>query len=255
MLTRVEIATAAVLLGCGSAYAQAPECVPPPAAWDNLAAWHSQCAGAHRNSYRCDRTRDPRRQSDHIRRLALDRRNMRRCFTGARVRHHVKSDDDRICRDGASTAAGTPTTGAYAATGNSNTTLSARRRHDSHRAGAVCGVRDGICAARFVDGSRLVRRPGWHSARLDRDRRGRPQPSIRCAEPQSVCARRELADASQRHDPALDSIDLGGAEHAQMPVHPDRRAYDQGDADHVRVAFDGHTTGQAGSRLPVTNLG
>jgi hypothetical protein len=39
-----------------------------------------------------------------------------------------------------------------------------------------------------------------------------------------------------------------------MPVHPDRRAYDQGDADHVRVAFDRHTTGQAGSRLPLTNL-
>jgi cytochrome c5 len=54
--------------------------------------------------------------------------------------------------------------------------------------------------------------------------------------------------------PPLDAVGIDDAEHAHMPVHPDRRAYDQRDADHARVAFDGHTTGQAGNVCPSMKL-
>jgi hypothetical protein len=81
---------------------------------------------------------------------------------------------------------------------------------------------------------------------------GGPQPSIRCVEPQSVGARRELAG---RHDPALDAVGIDGAEHDPVPGdHSERCPYDRGQADDVRSAFDGADAGHGHRSLPLTNL-
>jgi hypothetical protein len=52
------------------------------------------------DSPRCNRARNSRRESDHIRRGAHDRRNVRRRFADAGVCCHGKSDNGNVCRHG-----------------------------------------------------------------------------------------------------------------------------------------------------------
>jgi hypothetical protein len=173
---------------------------------------------------------------------------MRRCFAGPNIVDHAKSADGSISRRNFNDGSGYRDGKRHDRIVRHRAVR--RRRHDSNGGGDLRRVCDGICAARFVDGTRLVRRPGRHSAGLDRDGRGRPQPSVGCAQPQSVGARSELADAAQRHDPALNAFGIDGAE--PDPVrHSNRYPYDRRQADDVRSAFDG---ADAGRGLPLTNL-
>lgn len=120
----------------------------------------------------------------------------------------------------------------------------------------MCRVCDGISAAGLIDGARIVRRHGRHSARLYRTGRGRPQPPIRCSKPESVGAPYGLADPP-RYKPALQSIVVAFdvAEHAHMRNDPERCPYDQRSADDVRSACDrlGPQLG-GGEGVPLTDL-
>jgi hypothetical protein len=122
------------------------------------------------------------------------------------------------------------------------------------RADDLCHVCDGISTLGLVHGSRINRGPGWNSTRFDRSGRRRPQPSVRRSEPESLSARDELAAATQRHDAALDSVGVGGAEHTHMRGDPDRCPYDRGSADDVRSAFGRESPGRGGDALPLINL-
>src|SRR5260221_1897598 len=122
------------------------------------------------------------------------------------------------------------------------------------RADDLCHVCDGISTLGLVHGSRINRGPGWNSTRFDRSGRRRPQPSVRRSEPESLSARDELAAATQRHDAALDSVRVGGAEHTHMRGDPDRWPYDRRRADDVPSAFGRQSPGRRGDALPLINL-
>src|SRR5438067_1925144 len=223
-------------------------------AWHDVAAWHSQCASrAHWNSHGRDRTRNPRRQSEHIRRLAIDRRDMRRRFNGASICCHGKSDDGSVCWHGRLDDGTIRRRGKLDA-GTVRHRALRRGWYDRNRGRDLCRVCDGIFAIGLVDGSRVIRRHGWNSAGLYRTGRRRPQPPIRGSEPEFLGARDELPDASQRHDPALDSIGIGGAEHTHMRKHPERCSYDRRCPDDVRSAFDRPSLEPGGHALPLTIL-
>jgi hypothetical protein len=140
---------------------------------------------------------------------------MRRRLDGARVCFHGKFVDGSICRDGNVSRRGKSDDRSGCCNGKLYGIIwllaLRRRRHDRERAGDLRGIGDGISAVGIVDGGRLLRRAGWNSAGLYRNGRGRAEPSIRCAEPQSVSACDGLADASRRHDPALHSFGVGRA--------------------------------------------
>jgi hypothetical protein len=174
---------------------------------------------------------------------------MRRRLAGARVCFHGKFVDGSISRDGSVSRRGKSDDRSGCCNrklydGIIGLVALRRGRHDRERAGDLRGIGDGISAVGFVDGSRLVRRPGWNSAGLYRNGRGRAEPSIRCAEPQSVGAYYGLADASRRHGPALDSIGNDRAERNPMPPdNADRYPYDPGGANRVRTASGGARPG------------
>ena len=100
MMTRFAVATAAVLLGCGSAYAQAPLSTSPlpplgvtsPLGIPNAPVGHTGVPlGATELA-------TPGREPDHVRHLADAGRDMRRRFVDAAVGRHGKFDgkfDDR----------------------------------------------------------------------------------------------------------------------------------------------------------------
>jgi hypothetical protein len=77
-----------------------------------------------------------------------------------------------------------------------------RRRYGRYRAGSLCGVCNRNPADGLIDGSRIIRRHGWNSARLYRTGRGRPQPPICCAQPECLGALYEFAGLAQ-YGPAL----------------------------------------------------
>jgi len=80
------------------------------------------------------------------------------------------------------------------------------------------------------------------------DWRRRPQPSVRCAEPQSLGTCDKCADAARRHGRSLDSIAVRGAEHTPMFEHPEWRSDNLWSADHVRGALGRHSPGHASHR-------
>src|SRR5215475_7213470 len=101
MMTRFAMATAAVLFGCGAAHAQARMNVSPlPALGMTSPLGIPNAPVGTRASHGRDRPRNAGRESDHIRRFALDRRDMRGGLAGPSVVHHAKSDDGSISRDG-----------------------------------------------------------------------------------------------------------------------------------------------------------
>src|SRR5216684_4716387 len=244
---------------CTSPY----ERLAPPGAWHDVSAWHSPCAGrAHGNSPGRDGTCNAGRESDHIRRGALDRRAMRWRLVGAcchgksddgSIYRDGKSDDGSVCRDGRFDDRRVRRHGKLGARTVQHRALR-RGRHERNRADDLCRVCDGISTLGLVHGSRVNRGPDWNSTRFDRNGRRRPQSSVRRSEPESFSARDELAAATQRHDAALDSVGGGGAEHTHMRGDPDRCPYDRGSADDVRSAFGRQSPGRGGDALPLINL-
>ena len=227
--------------------------LPPPGAWHDVSAWHSQCAGrANWDSPRCNRARNARRQSDHIRRGAHDRRNVRRRFAHAGFCCRGKSDDGSVCRHGKWDDHGSVC--GHGELGDRNVRRPALRRwrYGRKRAGRLCRVCDGISAYGLHDGSRLNGGPCWNSAGLDRTGRWRPQSSVRRSESDSLRARDELADASRRHEPARDTVGIRGTEHAQPPEHPDRCPVNRGSPDDVRSACDRPGPGLSSDALTLT---
>ena len=227
------------------------ERLAPPGAWHDVSARHSQCAGrANRNSPGRDRARNAGREPDHIRRGARDRRAVRRRFVGACC--HGKFDDGSIYRAGKSDDGSVCRHGKLGA-GTAQHRALRRRRHECNGADDLCRVCDGICALGLVHGARVNGGPGRNSARFDRSGRRRPQPSVRCSKPESVGTRYELADAPQRHDAALDSVGVGGAD-THMRDDPDRCPYDRGSADDVRSAFDRLSPKLGSDALPLIRM-
>src|SRR5262249_31933493 len=131
---------------------------------------------------------------------------------------------------GASPAAGSPTTGADAATGNSNATLSSGALFDG---GGMTASAPGACGASATASPPLASLMGPGSSvgpggiPPGSTGRGGPRPSIRCADPQSVGARWELAAPARRHDPAVDAVGIDGAKHNPVRDHSDRCPYDR----------------------------
>src|SRR5262249_48680116 len=211
----------------------------------DVPAWHSECASrANWNSHGRDRARNAGREPDHIRRGALDRRAMRWRFVGAGVGWRGRSDHGSVCRHG------------KLDTGTVQPPALSRRRDGRKRARRLCRVCDGICAPGLVNGSWFIRRPGWNSTRLDRTGKRRHQPAIRCAQPESIGTRYELADPP-RYEPALQcaGAPCDVAEHCHMCDDPEWYPHDRGSADDVRSAFDRSSPEHGSDALPLTNPG
>jgi len=164
-----------------------------------------------------------------------------------------KSDDGSVCRDGRFDDRRVRRHGKLGARTVQHRALR-RGRHERNRADDLCRVCDGISTLGLVHGSWVNGGPDWNSTRFDRNGRRRPQSSVRRSEPESLSARDELAAATQRHDAALDSVGVGGAEHTHMRGDPDRCPYDRGSADDVRSAFGRQSPGRGGDALPLINL-
>src|SRR5262249_36120583 len=90
----------------------------------------------------------------------------------------------------------------------------------------------------------------------DRTGKRRHQPAIRCAQPESIGTRYELADPP-RYEPALQcaGAPCDVAEHCHMCDDPEWYPHDRGSADDVRSAFDRSSPEHGSDALPLTNPG